>query len=83
MDWYIEVIKQAPSLGVLVYLVFYFLRHLRSVNDENHARYKEGIATFTWTCGKSQERVVRAVEKNAEVISELNRLLYKLNGGAK
>jgi hypothetical protein len=42
-DIWIEIIKQVPSLGVLVLLVIIFIRHLskrdellRNLNNENH-----------------------------------------------
>ena len=38
--WWIEVAKQIPAFGVLVYLVTFFLNHLKEVTREHQERVK-------------------------------------------
>jgi hypothetical protein len=36
-----EVLKQAPALGILVYLVVYFLRHLAALSAQHQDRIRD------------------------------------------
>lgn len=54
-DQWLEVAKQIPSLGVLVWLVFQFLGHLKSEGDLNRStREKEVTAMMELAKAVSQ-----------------------------
>lgn len=97
---WVEVIKQAPALGiltflvvnllgVLVYLVRCFLKHIREMT----ADFKEMATRFESTIEEAnvrmddqhnmfRERTERALEKNTSVTARNNLLLEQFNSNA-
>lgn len=71
-----EALKQVPSLAVLAFIVFVFLKHLKSYNQMIREINKENIEA------REQSRVVieentKAVAKNTEVLHQITaEMLY-------
>lgn len=86
-NWMVQMARELPVVGAVIFIVITFLKHMRSRDEEHqqemaklvketHDRYKEN----TGTCDQRNARVCMAIDKNTGMLDELNRQLYKLNG---
>ena len=81
---WVEVAKQAPSLGVLVWLVVHFLRHMKE-----YARHVEDLADKCHTSHKTiideahslQRETNRAMEQNAKAFGRNDAVLSRFTNG--
>jgi len=67
-----EVIQQAPTLGVLVFIVWIFLSHLSKMEDRHHIIQRDAISAIN-------ENSV-ALGKNLEALNAVNYTLKRING---
>lgn len=66
-----EAIQQAPTLGVLVFIVWIFLKHLGKCEDRHHTLQKD--------CIRAINENTLALGKNCEILDKVNITLEKLN----
>jgi hypothetical protein len=78
-----EVAKQVPSLGVLCFIVWIFIKHLDKRAETLTEMHKEHL----YAREQSREAVqdnTRAMQENSEVISELKSVIQnKLTSNGK
>jgi hypothetical protein len=88
----IQAVKSVPSLAVLCFLVYVFVKYgigyLERRDKSAHERYLEMAKTFTSTCVAAQGRLCEgqdnltaAVTALTPVMSEVKGVLLKINGG--
>lgn len=65
-----EAVKQAPNLAVLAFVVFLFLKHLRSYNQMIRDINKENVAA------REQSRVV--IEENTSAVAQNTEVLRQI-----
>ena len=72
---WLEVAKQVPSLGVLVWLVVYFLKHIKSVADviavadeRNVDRVRELVENCNGYQRELTEQTIECIHKNTSAL---------------
>ena len=80
-DTFLEVLKQAPPLAVLVLVVYIFLRHLKD-RDEQFAETVREINIENHTARTESRRVIEnnslVIEKSIETRGELMQVIREL-----
>ena len=80
-DWFLEIVKQVPALGVLAGVVWMFLRSLRegAVHNEKISKdftdsiqgFAREIRDVSTRCHDLQQKATDATAHNTEVLREL------------
>jgi hypothetical protein len=64
-----EVAKQVPALGVLVFLVVHFLKHIRAITDDFKTTMKEVNETMIEHHTIFRERTEKALDNNTAALA--------------
>ncbi len=71
MDW-TELLKEAPYIAALVYIVFMFLKHLKSRDAV--------LREISDQCHENQRQSTEAIRDNSIALGEVRLALVKMNG---
>jgi hypothetical protein len=79
MDQYwMELIKQVPALVVLVWIVYKFLDHLKSIIADHRNDQNQHIVSFREMAEEQQQHLSRssaAIDRNTETLGKNNYIL--------
>lgn len=66
---WVEVAKQVPALGVLVFLVVHFLKHIREVTNDFKSTIEEVNVTMADQHNLFRERTEKALDNNTAALA--------------
>lgn len=75
MEWAIEAAKQVPALGVLVWLVIYFLNHIAKTRDLSEQRIKDICDSHARQIESMHNRETNLLRTVSEIIATNNKVL--------
>lgn len=78
-----EIAKQFPALGVLVYLVMTFLKHIRETTNDFKSTIEEINVNLNDQHNLFRERTERALDNNTTALARNTLMLEQVNQAAQ
>lgn len=89
-DFLIEAAKAVPHLALVIFLVVWFIKHLKTVRDDSEARlveqsirFQEKLKEIIETYENLSENCVKALNTNTEMIGSIKTLFLLLEDDLK